>query len=541
MRIPSSFCSLSTKSTVYELELLLGTLAIHHKGAKVFCMVDTHCYDSLNSEWFSKFLDITWFNCLDLYTNKTRSEMETKNEVTEFWNNKNRLMELALEETSDTIFLDADQIILSKIEIPNGNYFLGLSPHRIPASNTSKVGYYNGGMVWCSNRSVPKRWRELNTISSYVDQQSLEPLSLEFNSKTFEFDAGYNLMPWAMLLNNETKEDFLSHFSIIKNNIYYNFRELKSIHTHLRDTRFEVFNSILTNLINETGRYKESVLINKSLNGKHIITIPKQPKNNIYNHNNDSFRELAALGSKHKNSQYEIVESQNTNHCWLEPCIILDDRPTKEWRDVEFENAKLILQGNGDVESTEEKHELKCDTKPWIFWPRNPERLELYLTKNPVKTAFQRIHNVSFIGNIENSTQEANRSGNNWNDYCDIFHLTRGNTHVYTPEEYFEILSSSKYGLCLPGYGLKCHREIECMALGTVPIVTERTPMHSFAFPLKKNVHYFQVKSPNEIPVVLQTPEDVWQKMSVNCSNYFNTYLNNKNWFSTTLKTIFEH
>ena len=538
MRTPSSFCSLSTKSTVYELELLLGTLAIHHEGAKVFCMVDTHCYDRLNSEWFSKFLDITWFNCLDLYTNKTRSEMETKNEVTEFWNNKNRLMELALEETTDTIFLDADQIILSKIEIPNGNYSLGLSPHRIPVSNTSKVGYYNGGMVWCSNKSVPKRWRQLNTISSYVDQQSLEPLSLEFYPKTFEFDAGYNLMPWSMLLNNESKEDFLTHFSIINNNIYYNFRELKSIHTHLRDARFEVFNSILTNLINETGRYKESVLINKSLNGKHILTIPKQPRNNIYNHNNDSFREMAALGSNHKNSQYEIVESQNTNHCWLEPCIILDDRPTKEWRDCEFGNAKLILQGNGDVESTEENHELKCDTKPWIFWPRNPGRLESYLSQNPVKTELQRIHKVSFIGNVENSIQELNRCGKNWQDYCDFYHLSRGNKHAFTPEEYFQILSVSKYGLCLPGYGLKCHREIECMALGTVPIVTKLTPMHSFANPLEKDTHYLLIHEPADIHKVTSKNNDRWNEMSRNCIKWFNENVVSNNWFKTTIISI---
>jgi len=345
-------------------------------------------------------------------------------------------------------------------------------------------------------------------------------------------------MPWSQILNKLSGEEFATQFQTLNGTLYYNWKPLKTVHTHLRDNRFKLFNETIKTLLGQAGNYKELTLIQKCETGKFTITIPKQPRENIYNHNNDSFRELAIVGAKHENSQYEVVESRNTNHCWLEPCTILDDRPTYEWRDGEYNNTNLILQGNGDVNKPEGNTTPRCETKPWIFWPRNPSRLELYLSQTKVKTQFQRIHNVSFIGNIENPKQEVNRNGDNWKDYCDIFHLTRGNKHVFTPEEYFEILSASKYGLCLPGYGLKCHREIECMALGTVPIVTKPTPMHSFANPLEKNIHYLLADGPASIPRITSRNKDRWKEMSRNCIDWYNENATSHNWFKNTITNI---
>lgn len=60
-------------------------------------------------------------------------------------------------------------------------------------------------------------------------------------------------------------------------------------------------------------------------------------------------------------------------------------------------------------------------------------------------------------------------------------------------------LGGSKYGLCLRGYGRKCHREVELMGVGTVPIVTPEVNISSYVDPPKENIHYIYVSKPEEI------------------------------------------
>ena len=97
-----------------------------------------------------------------------------------------------------------------------------------------------------------------------------------------------------------------------------------------------------------------------------------------------------------------------------------------------------------------------------------------------------------FIGNYENVVQQKYRVTNDdWDKFIEEFHNTAGHVHKFTHEEYIMKLRTSKYGLCLRGYGSKCHREVELMAVGTVPIVTPEvsiksytgTPLRSHRFP----------------------------------------------------------
>ena len=57
-----------------------------------------------------------------------------------------------------------------------------------------------------------------------------------------------------------------------------------------------------------------------------LLNIPAQPREGIWNHKNDSFRELAVL-YKTKNKDVDIVLNKS-GHCWLQPNILLYDRPT---------------------------------------------------------------------------------------------------------------------------------------------------------------------------------------------------------------------
>jgi hypothetical protein len=90
--------------------------------------------------------------------------------------------------------------------------------------------------------------------------------------------------------------------------------------------------------------------------------------------------------------------------------------------------------------------------------------------------------------------------------------------YKFTHEEYLLALGNSKFGLCLAGFGNKCHREIECMAMGTVLICSPEVDMDSYANSLEEGVHYFRVKNPTEARVISETTTAAdWKKMSSAC------------------------
>ena len=138
----------------------------------------------------------------------------------------------------------------------------------------------------------------------------------------------------------------------------------------------------------------------------------------------------------------------------------------------DVKNAKCLLMGNGRV--TEEIATLKgngVNAQPWIFWPRRPMILEKLL-EQPTLSYNERPIKTIFIGNYENSTQEKYRNNNNWSSVITEFHCTSGNKHKFKQQEYLSKLRTLKFGLCLRGYGSKCHREVE-LILGTVPLLTQ--------------------------------------------------------------------
>ena len=124
-----------------------------------------------------------------------------------------------------------------------------------------------------------------------------------------------------------------------------------------------------------------------------------------------------------------------------------------------------------------------------------------------------------FYGKIENAVQEKRRSAQDWSKACDDFILSSpSEPHVYTHKQYLQRLAQARFGLCLAGYGNKCHREIECMAMGVVPIVAPDVDMSSYAVPPQEGVHYFRAKTPTEAKVLSKTTSDEeWQKMSLAC------------------------
>ena len=173
------------------------------------------------------------------------------------------------------------------------------------------------------------------------------------------------------------------------------------------------------------------------------------------------------------------------------------------------------------------------NVKSWIFWPRMPLVLEKYIN---IKTYSERNIKVIFIGKYENDIQEKFRKDSIWKNVVDEWHLIEGTTNMFTQEQYIENLSSSRYGLCLRGYGSKCHREVELMALGCVPLITPEVSL-SYADPLIVGVHYYMVNIPEDIKN-LDMSEEKWQTMSDACRAWYMKNIHSTNTMSTTLEDI---
>ena len=536
MSLPSSFCFISTYNCTHELIGMLLSLSIHHKNSKVYGLIDTETKNRLDiikpQLRLQLYLNVT----LDKYSNKNRNIMVNEGIWDAFQMQKANVIKFALENETDTMFLDSDIIFFNPINVIDKSKELGVSPHYIKKSNTDEVGYYNGGCLWTKNKNVPNDWIEFTKTSRYHDQASIEDLAKKYDTQ--EFGEEVNYMPWRIILSdnpNITK----SQITIANNEININNKPLIFLHTHFHDKRFVEANSIFINALKTLKMYKELLIIDRIINNKWIIKIPKQPRNGIWNHNNDSFRELALL-MKQNNSDVDI-QLTDSGHCWLGNDILLYDRPTHLWFNNELMSSSLILLGNGDINKEGKLiKQNNLNVSPWIFWPRKAIILENILTNKGILSYKDRTIESIFIGNYENSEQAKYRNTQiDWSSVLTEFHCTAGNKHKFTHEEYLMKLRNSRYGLCLRGYGSKCHREVELMAFGTVPIVTPEVTVESYMEPLVENKHYIAVKDEEEFVEKLKViTEADWNLMSNACYEWYQQNVYSKQSFTNMINKI---
>lgn len=529
---PSSFCSFSTYNSHMELFTLLLTLSIHHPNEKMYCAVDTKTRDAILSYSPRIKLDIHWFVTLDSYGSLNRTQMVQKKIWDDFQMTKSRIIETTLKEQTDTLFLDADMIILDVIEDIDMSKDIGVSPHYISKPITDKYGYYNGGFLWVKNKNVPSDWIQFTKRSRFHDQASIEDLVAKYSS--FCFGCNYNFGQFR--LSHNTTRANSAHLVIKDNKIYCHNGRLKTVHTHLN--RSYRLNSILIELLTKVRDYKTLCVLSRVTTNKWSVAIPKQPRSGMFNHKNDSFRELALLMTR--KHQDVAVTLANADHIYVQECVLLYDRPTISW-DRNLGNPMLMLVGNGCRE-IEDAHFRKRvpHVKPWIFWPRSPIVLEKVLVQHTYLHYDQRNINTIFIGTVTTTEQrKARLSECNWGPFVDEFHCKTGNFHKFTQEQYLLKLATSRYGLCLRGFGSKCHREVELMAFGTVPIITPSVSVDYYMDPLVENVHYVRVNKPEDISSTLKNiDEPTWSKMSRNCQSWYLRNVHSDNCWNTILDTI---
>ena len=536
MSSPASFCFICTNTSFYELQGMLLSLSIYHTNAIVYGLVDNETKNNIDKLTPKLKLNLKLHVTLDKYSGKNRAIMERENIFKEFLLNKAEIMKLALKECSDTMLLDCDIVFFQPINNIDKTKYIGLSPHYIKKENTDEVGYYNIGIMWTKNIEVVNDWIEFTKVSRYFEQASLEDLAKKYSYQTF--DENINLMPWRLLLSDNPQQ-IIDNINLKNNDLYYKDKPLIFVHTHFLDGRFKQFNNLIINALRKSKRYKELLIIDRIINKNWTIKIPKQPQQGIWRHANDSFRELAMLYKKNNNDvNIELIDN---GHCWLGNHILLYDRPTHEWFNQDLANSSLILLGNGDINKEGlllKKNNL--NVKPWIFWPRRPFIMEKFLENNKIKSYNERTVESIFIGNIENNIQNQYRNtNNNWENVLHVYHCTRGTQHKFSQEEYLQQLANAKYGLCLRGYGSKCHREVELMALGTVPIITESVCINSYMDPPQENIHYIRCNNPENLQTILSNiSQEKWETMSNNCYEWYQKNVHSKNSFKNFLNNI---
>jgi hypothetical protein len=537
--IPSSFCTICTKQCKQELVGFLLSLSIHHENANVYVMCDTETKQTIDILTPKPRLNIKWYITLDKYSELTRSDMELKKIFGKFLENKMDIMLLALNENPDTVFLDSDTIILDTINDIDNNKELGLSPQFIRKENVDETGYYNAGLVWTNNIKVCKTWKSIiDHNNSCAEQINMKDLTKEYDY--FEFGENYNLQTWRFLLGLESTEKIASYVNVKKNKLYYKDKPLKFIHTHFNSPRFQQINNFFIQKMCEAKLYKELLCVFRLINERWILSIPKQPLKGMGNHKDDSYRELPLL-MKIKNKDVDLKFKENSIHCWLEPNILLYDRPTLEWCNNELSKSSLLLLGNGSmVVEGKILQDNGLKVIPWIFWPRRPMIVEKLLKKNGIFKYSERKTNCIFIGNFENSTQQKFRKTNhNWESVLDVYHCTEGQKHKFTQEEYLMQLRNSKYGLCLRGYGSKCHREVELMAFGTVPIVTPEVSIKSYMEAPIENIHYIKVTTPEELKDKINAiSQKKWEAMSKSCYEWYQRNVHSDNCWNNMINNI---
>lgn len=242
--------------------MLLYSLSRHHPGASVYLFTDSeltrfvHRLPGLN-------LNLQIKNVLDKYGNRGRREMEHEGDWASFQMEKSMVIDYALARESDTLFLDSDILVLGPIQVPCGQGFqLGLCPHLISQESADKYGYFNGGIVWTSDKFMPELWRAYTPQSRYFDQTSLEDLRRVY--KTFMFDLDMNFSWWrpnymADYLNG-TKVDASVH--VEDGILTVDSKRILSVHTHFfsTDPLYTKFSSFLLELLNTSTTEYGSVL-----------------------------------------------------------------------------------------------------------------------------------------------------------------------------------------------------------------------------------------------------------------------------------------
>lgn len=251
-----------------------------------------------------------------------------------------------------------------------------------------------------------------------------------------------------------------------------------------------------------------------------------------WGHKGDTFREILSLWEQ--KGFVNLCASPDRYVWWEKPgYVLLHDHPQLFDVNKQLPDFKLGLFANEYYESEKSKR--------WIFWPRNPRKtIEKFENMKHVPV-HKRYWKSTFIGKVENQIQLDNRfqSRIDWTKYIQLIKIVKGvqTPYPYPPEVYLHVLSKSKMGLLLPGYGPKCNRDIECCAMGCVPIKTPGVCTEYYN-KWNKNENYLVIEDESDIISVLNTDNYILQYIQENNIKWFKENCTIEGSFETTRKII---
>jgi len=286
---------------------------------------------------------------------------------------------------------------------------------------------------------------------------------------------------------------------------------------------------------------KDSVkVVMKTLEGQMVSTVsslpviwlPRSDITGFYAHAGDSFREMARMWGERGYCQ--VKEHPTAVMCWwgeVGKGTLLYDRPNLDWLynapSVEMAWTKGLFGNPAPI----------AKGKSWSFWARRPRLVEEIVNSGAAAAGWsKRQHGIVFYGKIENRVQERRREGD-WSLVCDDYYMARGadTPYPFTQKEYLVKLTEAKFGLCLAGYGTKCHREVECMAMGCVPVVESAVDMTHYSVPPVEGIHYLRIQSLDTVKSqIAEITEDIWSKMSVACRDWWKANASCEGFFTLT-------
>jgi len=250
----SSLCTIANKRSVRELRLLIKSFRLFHgSDIPIYVGCDTTTQEKAKN-WGVRLEQIIPDDMLpDQNCPKWLKLMLKKTDI----------MDVALANHPDTLFVDADMLFLAAIEgIRTEDREVALSPHYINKADESRYGRYNGGYVWTSEATFPKWWRDNTPRSKYYEQQTLVYAAESYAVQ--ELKPNHNYSWWR--LDQVKKEECQRRRKLFKadgKRIYYDKWPLISVHTHIlsKESKFTSINALTSNLLAKSKSEKHKQLL----------------------------------------------------------------------------------------------------------------------------------------------------------------------------------------------------------------------------------------------------------------------------------------
>lgn len=257
------------------------------------------------------------------------------------------------------------------------------------------------------------------------------------------------------------------------------------------------------------------------------VILPKPTKRGFYySWDRGAFRGLARSWAR---AGLVEIERSDSPFCWMGSVgdVLLYDRPTLEFLNPDME-YQLGLFGNPDPPVNGRVNSY------WTFWSMVPTRMELFSRSLPGHD--DRDIRLVWIGSYENHVQRGYRPVKWWSKATDF--CSYSNVKEYTHTQYIRITRRARFGLCLRGYGPKCCRDMEYMALGVVPVFTHGCSI-SYYNRMTQGVHYLYCETPEQaIEQTTTMHRNQWEDMSQNCLEWYRENCSPAGSFKTTMNII---